>query len=110
MIRVRDRSIETAAGSLGGRQGIDDELGSSVICDRCPAGLREHGSMTVARQSGFAPLTGRYVMSRTYFVFTAAAVKSRPIRSGAFAAAGAAKVCPVNGVTLVGLWVKFGCW
>ncbi|MER7466417.1 hypothetical protein [Streptomyces sp. NPDC097981] len=30
--------------------------------------------MTVARQSGFAPLTGGYVMSPTYFVFTPAAV------------------------------------
>ncbi|MGW7386438.1 hypothetical protein [Streptomyces sp. NPDC054794] len=42
--------------------------------------------MTVAKYKNFPPASGRYVMSPTYLVFIVVAMKSRPSRSGAFAA------------------------
>lgn len=46
--------------------------------------------MTVAGQRNFPRATGRRVMSPTHFVCGSVVVESRPIRSGAFAAAGSA--------------------
>ncbi len=81
---VHGRSGQVPAGPPGGRQGIGDEFCPQVVGDGPPDGSRrEVRSTTVARQSGLAPLTGRYVISPTRFVFTSVAVKARSIRSGA---------------------------
>lgn len=51
--------------------------------------------MMVARYRSLPPSSGSWVMSPTHFVFTSVVVKSRPSRSGAFAAAGSAIVVAV---------------
>jgi hypothetical protein len=70
--------------AASGCERVLDEFGAHVIGDRPSGDRREQQSITVARYR-FPPVAnGRQVMSPTYFVFNAAAVKSRPSRSGIF--------------------------
>lgn len=74
---------EAAAGEDRRGQGVGDEVRAYVVGEP-PVGQTVRGEVD----------NGRQVAERPYFAFGATAVKSRPIRSGALAAAWpAARTC-----------------